>query len=425
MEKKTKNRLKTKNPILLLISMYFLPEPGGGSLAAYHRAKALKKVGYTVFVLTAFPSYPSGKILETKYRRKLFYVEKFEDFTIIRIRLIGMKHVGYIRRFSMYMNFVVLSLIFYFRIVKPMDKVDIVYARAPIIFSCINGYIFSKLCKSQFIYEVPDLWPEELIMMGSKFFKVIFPIGKLLAKISYLLPDKIITISDQAKNIICDNYAPSAPIFCIPTGVDPYKYPNLPKYESRQKLVQSKIFKKELSSKFIILYAGIISNAQKVENLFPIAKELEKDDNIAFVIVGEGDQRPFIENEVTKYKNVYLLPYQPRHLMPSIIYSADICTVLLSNEPIFDIAFPTKFYESIACHKPILAICRGELSRVINSNEIGIALEANKIKEFADFILRMKNSEQFYRDIEINVSKTLEKYTIDNIAITFKSILES
>jgi glycosyltransferase involved in cell wall biosynthesis len=323
----------------------------------------------------------------------------------------------------LYLNFVFLSILFYSRVKNIVDKIDVIYARSPIIFSCFNGYVFSKLSKSKFVYEVPDLWPEELIMEGSRFFNLINPIGKLLAKISYSLPDKIVTVSELAKKIICKNYSPTIPVYSVPTGVDPNKYPELPKYECRQKLIENKIFRKEFLNKFIILYAGIISNAQRVENLFPIAKAVENDKEIVFVIVGEGDQRSYIEKEIIKYKNVYLLPYQPRHVMPFIIYSSDICTVLLSNDPIFDIAFPTKFYESIACHKPILAICRGELSQVINSNKIGIASEPNQIKSFADFICRLKNSKQLYSEVEKNVSLTLEQYSLDRVAAIFKSIL--
>lgn len=424
MRRENQKSMPKRPGVLLLISMYFLPEPGGGSLAAYHRAISLKKIGYKVFVLTAFPNYPTGRVNDPKYKGKSFLVEDFEDITIIRIKLLALKHAGYLRRLTLYMNFVFSTVLLYLYIKKYTGKIDIVYARAPIIFSSFNGYIISKFSKSLFVYEVPDLWPEELVLIGSSVYRLILPIGKLLAKLSYLLPSKIITVSNLAKKIICETYAPSAPVYSVPTGVDPEKYPKLPKYECREKLIETGIFPKELRGKFIILYAGIISNAQRVENLFPIAKSLEKDCEIAFVIIGEGDKRSFIEKLAKQHENIYLLPYQPRHLMPLIVYSADVCSVLLSDEPIFDIAFPTKFYESLACNKPILGICRGELASVIESNKIGIAAKSSQIQEFADFINRLKNSEQFFKAIEKNVSDALQLYTLDTIAVNFKSIID-
>ena len=64
--------------VALLISIYFPPEPGGGSTAAWNRAMILRKIGFSVFVLCGFPSYPSGKVLDPKYRRKFFYIEQLE-----------------------------------------------------------------------------------------------------------------------------------------------------------------------------------------------------------------------------------------------------------------------------------------------------------------------------------------------------------
>src|SRR5438093_12637421 len=77
--------------VALLISIYFPPEPGGGSTAAWNRAVILHKIGFYVFVLCGFPSYPSGKVSDSKYRRKLFYVEEQENFTLIRLRLLPLK----------------------------------------------------------------------------------------------------------------------------------------------------------------------------------------------------------------------------------------------------------------------------------------------------------------------------------------------
>ena len=69
--------------VALLISIHFPPEPGGGSTAAWNRAYILHKIGYSVFIITAFPSYPTGKVLDPKYKGKYIYIEKSETFTLI------------------------------------------------------------------------------------------------------------------------------------------------------------------------------------------------------------------------------------------------------------------------------------------------------------------------------------------------------
>src|SRR5438445_4223120 len=90
----------------LLVSMFFPPEISGGSTGAWNRAKILEKLGYSVFIICGFPSYPTGKVVDPKYKGKFYCVEKLEAFTLIRIRLIAIPHLGILRRFMIFSNFV-------------------------------------------------------------------------------------------------------------------------------------------------------------------------------------------------------------------------------------------------------------------------------------------------------------------------------
>lgn len=423
-KEKGNNETKFANSILLLISIYFLPEPGGGAAAALNRATILKNIGYKVFILCGFPSYPNGKILDPKYKKKYLYVEKIQNFTIIRLKLLPLKHEGYIKRLILFLNFVIISIIFLPKILKITGKINLVYSLAPIIFSSINGAIYSIITRSLFIYDVPDLWPEELVAFNSPLTPFISFFGKPIAKWTYSLPDIIITISESAANIIYQNYKPASSIYCIPLGVNTQLFPKLSKTDSREKLITEKIFPKDLINKFIILYAGIISPAQQVQNLITLAEKIRNLKDVRIVIFGEGEDKPKIEKRIQYLDNVYLFDYQPRNVMPLIYSSVDVGMVLLSNEPIFEIAFPTKFYEYIACYKPVLAICKGELSRIINFNKIGYAVESNDIDSLVLFINNIRGSTELINNIEENVTRVLNKFSLETLSLSLKEILE-
>ena len=85
--------------IALLISMYFPPEPGGGATTAWNRALILSKIGYSVYILCGFPSYPTGMVNSEVYKRKFFYLERIENFTLIRLRLLPLESKGLLKRF--------------------------------------------------------------------------------------------------------------------------------------------------------------------------------------------------------------------------------------------------------------------------------------------------------------------------------------
>ena len=162
--------------------MYFPPEPGGGAITAWNRASILSKIGYAVFVLCAFPSYPSGDVTEPKYKGKVFYLEKMENVTLIRLRLLPIESRGQLRRFILFLNFIFLSLIWMPKILRITFNIEVVYALAPNMFSCLIGFIYSKVTKSFFIYEVSAFWPEELAAYNVNLYSALFFFVRLLPK---------------------------------------------------------------------------------------------------------------------------------------------------------------------------------------------------------------------------------------------------
>ncbi len=413
--------------IVLLISIFFPPEIGGGSTGAWNRAMAFHKLGYSVFVICGFPAYPTGKVSDTKYNGKFFYVEKIPPFTVIRLRLIPLKHAGLVNRLLIFLNFIFSALIFMPKILSVTGRIDVTYARAPILFSSFIGFIYAKFTHSFFILEMPDLWPEELVTIKIPLFPVIMLVGKALAKLAYSLPNTIITISTSAADRISKEYQPKIPVHGIPVGVDATKFESIQKEKARQELIKMNIFPPDLFNKFIVLYTGIISTAQRVENLVYAAEKLKNVNEIAIVIIGEGEQKEKLQHlkKTHNLHNFHLLPTQPRNLMPTVISSADVCAIMLSSESIFQIALPTKFYEYMASKKPLIAVCEGELANVINFNNIGKAINHKDVGDLALQIKQFKESPTSLQIMKNNCEKTLQNFSIDKISSEINKILEN
>jgi len=413
-------------PIALLISLYFPPEPGGGSVTAWNRALILQKIGYTVFVICGFPSYPTGKVINPKYKGKFYYLEKFEDITLIRLRLLPLKSKGYLSRFILFMNFISLSLVYMPKILRISKGISLVYALAPIIFSSFIGFIYSKVTNSFFIYEVSFLWPEELIAFRTSLHFITLLFGKILAKISYAFPDMLVTISEFAAKYLTTNYKPKVMIYALPIGVDPSRFPSKSKQSSRKELIERKIFPPALYSKFIVLYAGVITKITNVENLVYAADMLKDDSDIAFLIVGEGEEKSRLEQIKLTHNlnNLFFLPFQDSAFVPHIISSADVCVVPLSSDPIYNATIPTKFFDYLACHKPQIGICGEELAMIINSNKIGLTVNDREIDKLVDGILSLKNSPSLIHSMEQNSHAVLQEFSLNNLASKFNKVLK-
>jgi glycosyltransferase involved in cell wall biosynthesis len=414
--------------VALLISIYFAPEPGGGSGAAWNRAYILHKIGYSVFVITGFPSYPTGKVSDPRYKRKFFYIERMEPFTLIRLRLIPLEYEGYLKRLIIFVNFIFLTIFYLPVILRIIGKVDIVYSMAPQIFSSFGGYVYSKFTRAFFVYEASDLWPDMLIVFSSKLMPIIMIVGKVIAKLCYSTPDIIIAIGDYAAEHIFKNYRPKCSIYPLPIGVDPGRFQPFSKYNSRKELLKKQILPTEIDKKFIILYMGIISSAIQLESLAYAAerlKMLDKEKQIVILIVGEGDSKTKLQQLKVQLNldNFYLLPFQDRDFVPKIMSCADVCVVSLPSEQIFDVNVPTKFYEYLACRKPFIGICGGETAKIINSYNIGRTVKSGDIAGLVSIISDFKDSPSLIQTMENNSNVLLKKYSLDSLASYFLSIL--
>lgn len=412
--------------IALLISMYFPPEPGGGATAAWNRALILSKIGFRVFVLCGFPSYPTGQVKERVYKGKFFYIEKIENFNLIRVRLLPIASKGYLRRLVLFLNFIFLSLIWMPKILRIVLNLELVYAITPTLFCALIGYIYSKFTKSFFIYESSDLWPEQLTAIRTNVFFLINYLGRILAKISYTLPDMIVVTSKLAAEFVNNKYHPSVSVYSLPIGVDASKYHTVSKEASRIELIQNKIIPKHLETKFIVLYAGTLNRVTKVENLFYAANRLKDIKNdIVFLIIGTGDEKEKLEKIKLnlEIKNLVLLPFPPRIYVPKIISSADVCVVTLSHEPIYKATIPTKFFEYLACHKAQIGICNGELASMINNNHIGFTVKDGDIDKLINVILTLKSSPHLMSTMEENSRNALQMFSLNNLSYDFAKVL--
>jgi glycosyltransferase involved in cell wall biosynthesis len=274
---------------------------------------------------------------------------------------------------------------------------------------------------------VSAFWPEELVAFRTSLYFIQLYFGKILAKMAYALPDMIIVISELAGEYVIKNYKPKVLVYPLAIGVEPSRYPRRSKESSRKELIQKNILPAVLENKFIVLYAGVITKVTKVKNLIYAADKLKNDhNNIAFLIIGEGEEKESIEQfkSDNMINNLYLLPFQDSKLVPYIISAADVCVVPLSPEPIYETTIPTKFYDYLACHKPQIGICAGELANIINSNGIGLTVKDGSIDQLVDAIRTLKNSPDLIRSMEKNAHLALNLFSLDALASKLNDVLE-
>jgi colanic acid biosynthesis glycosyl transferase WcaI len=148
-----------------------------------------------------------------------------------------------------------------------------------------------------------------------------------------------------------------------------------------------------LGDRFVIGYSGNFGRVHEFGTLLDAARELQGDDSIRFLLMGDGPRRPEVERFVTTHQlsNVILLPYQRRSRLGAALATPDIHVVSLKSG--FEgLVVPSKFYGVVAAGRPVLYIghAAGEIARLVRRHECGLVVAPGDVAGLVDSIRLLK-----------------------------------
>ena len=376
---------------ILVVSQYFFPE----NFRINDICKEWVKRGYKVTVITGIPNYPTGKFYDGysfSKRRK----EIWNGIHIIRIPLIprGTNSIGLI---SNYLSFVVTG---FFKSHFNSIKADYVFTFevSPMTQALLGCWFAKKLKVPHYLY-VQDLWPENVVTVtGISNPKIIKPIDKMVDYI-YKNTDEIFATSPSFVESICNRKV----------NVSRDKVHYWPQYaEDFYKPLEKKVIEEiPNDTSFKIIFTGNIGTAQGLQ-ILPQTSELLKNENVKFIIVGDGRYLEEFEREIKKrnvQKQFVMIPHQPAERIPKLLAACDAAFLSFQNNPLWSKTIPAKLQSYMACGMPIIAAADGETARIIKLANCGVCSPIGnaeqlsiKIKEMLNMNLDVlkKNSRNFF-----------------------------
>lgn len=361
---------------ILLVSQYFYPE----TFRVNDIACEWVKRGYKVTVLTGIPNYPMGKFFDgygyAKKRR-----ETWNGVEIIRIPLIprGKSSVG------MALNYVSFVISGFFKNLFSDIRADMVFTVevSPMTQALIGCRYAKKHHVPHFLY-VQDLWPENVeTVTGIKSPLVIRPIGRMVDYI-YSHTDEIFTTSPSFVKNICGRGVPSEKVHYWPQYAEEFYRP-----------VERASGDIADDGSFKIAFTGNIGTAQGLD-ILPSTAELLRDENVKFVIIGDGRYQAELEEDIRKRElgsMFRMIPRQNAERIPELLSGCDAAFVSFRNSPLWAMTIPAKLQSYMACGMPILASASGETKRIIEESGCGICCEIGNAGELADGIRTMMRSD--------------------------------
>lgn len=398
---------------LAILTQYYPPEMGAAQARLSQLAARFAARGHEVFVVTAMPSYPQGRVYAGYggfWRR-----EAANGITIIRSFVVPSKSAGLVPRLASYFSFVLSSLLVGS---LALPKVDYLLTESPPLFLGITGYFLSRLKRARWIFNVSDLWPDSAVQLGVVRESWLLQLARNLEAACYR---NAWLVTGQSLGILEDiqRRFPSIRTFHLSNGVDTSVFrPDRRSETTRQTM--------GVDGSCLVLYAGLHGLAQGLDQILEAADALRNEPGLRFVLMGDGPEKEKLLAEAGKRVLPNLTFQEPRPFdeMPAILASADILLVTLKMH--IPGAVPSKLYEAMGTGRPVILVASGEAAGIITKHDVGIVVQPGDTAGLSRAVKSLRDDPELRRKLGENARRAAEAhYDRHAIAARFIDYLEA
>ena len=371
---------------ILFFSHYFPPEGNAPASRTFENCKRWVQDGHDVTVITCAPNVPKGVVYEG-YRNALFQRETIEGISVIRVWSYMAANEGTVRRILNYVSYMLCATVSALFVRRP----DIIVATSPQFFCGWAGVFASRLRRTPFLLEIRDIWPESIQAVGAMQSGRIVRFLEWLELKMYAAARHIVTVGEGYRQRLLEKGVQSKDITVVMNGVDPdLFFPREPDLKLKADL--------GLTGKFICSYVGTIGMACGLNVVLECAERLKKEGNeeIAFLLVGDGAVREELENEARhrSLDNVIFTGQEDKKLIPAILSITDASLVHLRKTDFFRTVMPSKIFETAGMGRPIINGVEGFAAQFIEDAGCGICIESENATELLSAVKYMSEHSQ-------------------------------
>ena len=375
---------------ILYVTQYYPPESCAPAARVDEFTQEWARQGQRVTVLTGFPNHPEG-IVHAAYRedwRRGFSHEERKGVNVCRTWLYPAPNRGLWGRAANYSSFALSAALSGPWVVSGES---VVIATSPQILVGAAGYVVALSRRRPFVFEVRDLWPQSLEAVGqASAGSLLYRAVGRLADFLYRHADRIVVDGEWKRRALVAAGVPSEKIALIRNGAtdDFCLDPTSSSAREARERVRNDL---GLSGRFVVLYAGTLGMAHRLETVLEAAFQLRERGELAFLMIGEGADREKLMEQSGRMglTNVLYLGRQPREAIPRYLAAADVCLVPLRRSEVFKTAIPCKMFEAMAAAKPVVLGVEGEAKEILTAARAGIVVPPEDSSALATAILRL------------------------------------
>ena len=376
---------------ILQLAGYFFPEKAASIYLEENRYEAFSDAGFKTIVYAARPQRGLTEEEYQKYKHKKLEMMYNDGVEVHRFDMYREGKNAILRA----VRYFLISAIQFWKGIWAKD-IDLIYVASTPPTQGALAALVKKFKRVPFVYNLQDIFPDSLAGTGlAKKDGLIWKIGRIIENFTYRNADKIIVISQDFKKNIMAKGVPEDKIIVVYNWVDQNAVKDIPRSENKLFTMYGLD-----PSKFYVTYNGNIGLTQNMDMLLEVAKSLEANEDIHFVLVGNGAYLEQVKQIVAdrNISNVHMLPFQPYEDISHVFSLGDV-SLVISKPGVGENSVPSKTWSIMSASRPVLAnFDENELKTIIEENNCGIFTKAGDKVAFTDAILKLYNNKELCKE---------------------------
>jgi colanic acid biosynthesis glycosyl transferase WcaI len=377
---------KEDRPKVALITSNFWPERTGIGQVTTEFAQYLSGEGIDVTVATALPYYPEWKIYP-EYRGMLGMTEKLGDITIHRAWHLIRPAPRLANRLAHELSLCSFAVP---QIARALRGADAAYIFSPDLSLAFTASVIARAVNVWHALVIQDVMPDAAIELGMLTNPRAIQLSKWMAREMYDAADEIFTLGEGMRKKIERDTRRHEKISILRNTVNAA--------ELAPGNGQGKPFRERFvpDDTFAVVHAGNMGKKQDLDLLLRTAQRLQSRSDIRFYVFGDGAVKDEFmrQRAASGLANVEIFPFQPREMVPHMLFGADV--VLVSQLPeVIDTVVPLKLITAMAAGAMIVAACAPEsdTAKLVNASGGGMTIPASDDGALSRALLAIKNGE--------------------------------
>ena len=374
---------------ILIVGINYAPELTGIGKYSGEMAEWLAAAGHEVHIVTAPPYYPEWRVADGyaawRYGKEVNlpqhrFDKKGGNLVVYRCPIwvpaqpSGLKRLLHLASFALSSLPVMLGQVFW--------RPHLILVIEPPLFCAPAAWMCARLSGAKAWLHVQDFEVDAAFELG--ILRALWLRGLVSKLESWLMRrfDRVSTISpNMVRRLIQKNVAQDKTVF-FSNWVDidaifPLRTPSA----MRQQLGIA-------SARTVALYSGNMGEKQGLEIVLESAAKLVCEDNIQFILCGDGAVRQRLQQQYAGLPNVLWLPLQPLARLNDLLNMANI-HLLPQRSGAEDLVMPSKLTGMLASGRPVVATASKGTQIAEALLDCGVVVEPDNVSQFSEAILQL------------------------------------